>query len=295
MSSTLNTSPTAATLSTGILGDPVVKVLCDRLYKWCGVHMESSKGYLIHNRLRDLIRDTGAKDLADLIRKAESPSGMAVRDRIIDQLTTHETLFFRDQSPFQALATEIVPEIRAATPAGKPRLRIWSAACSSGQEPYSIAMTLCDSITDIALWDVSILASDVSSGTVAEARQGKYQDHELRRGLRADQRKQYFHQQATDWVVSDKLKRMIEFQVRNLCSSNLPTGPYDIIYCRNVLIYFPIEDARRVLKNLATRLAPKGRLFVGCSEVLTEVDDFLAAEPCGRATCYRRTPKSTSN
>ena len=262
--------------------------LCQQLRRWCGVYLDSSKSYLIENRLRGLITELHFGSYEEMIAAAKQVGGTAVRDRIVDALTTHETLFFRDTSPFDALAKVIVPEIRDATRVGKPRLRVWSAACSSGQEPYSIAIKLLESVDDLSGWNISILASDVSSGTVAAARKGIYQDHEIRRGISESQKRAFFEAHGEHWQLKNQVRRLIQFQVGNLDSASQPVGPFDLIYCRNVLIYFTPEDANRILRVVASRLAPGGRLFVGCSEVLRNVGDFLVAEKVGNATCYRR-------
>lgn len=263
-----------------------MRVLCQRLHTWCGVSLDESKSYLINNRLREWMSEVGVSDLATLVKRADSSTGMAIRDRIVDLLTTHETLFFRDQSPFEALAKVIIPEAREKASMGRPRLRVWSAACSSGQEPYSIAIKLIESVPDIANWDVSILATDVSGATVRRAREGLFHDHEVRRGVSASQQTRFFQREGDEMRINASIRKMITFQVGNLTAAHQPTGPFDLIYCRNVLIYFQPDDAKRVLKTVTSRLAPGGRLFVGCSEVLRDVGDFLVSQRAGQATCY---------
>ena len=262
--------------------------LCKHLYQWCGVHLDDTKTYLLKNRLRSLMQKWQVSDFGDLVQLSQGKDGMAVRDRIVDALTTHETLFFRDRSPFDALAQHIVPEARNQTNVNQPGLKIWSAACSSGQEPYSIAIKLIETIPEIDQWSLSILASDVSKGTVDQARKGVYQEHELSRGISSIQKSKFFAPQDKHWKLTDRVRKMVTFQVGNLNSPSQPTGPFDVIFCRNVLIYFTPEDANRILRVIASRLAPSGRLFVGCSEVLRDVSDFLVAETVGQATCYRR-------
>lgn len=267
---------------------PSVALLCDRLHQWCGVHLEASKSYLITNRLKFVLPDFGVGDLGTLIRMADSSTGVRVKDRIIDALTTHETLFFRDQSPFDALGRQVVDAIRKNAGGKRPTLRIWSAACSSGQEPYSIAIKLLESVPDLGEWNISILATDVAAETVKRAKLGRFQEHEIRRGLTPALTQKYFRSIDGQYDVCDKVKQMVRFEVGNLSSPNLPPGPFDLIYCRNVLIYFRQEDAVSVLRKLSERLTPDGYLFVGCSEVLRGVSDFLMPQTIGQATCYRR-------
>lgn len=296
---TASTTPltTASTTSLGITaGETPVPItndsiatglLCDRLRSWCGVHLDQSKAYLINNRLRELMAQYKLSDLATLVRLADEATGTRIRDLIVDALTTHETLFFRDQSPFDALATVIVPEVRARSPLRTPRLRIWSAACSSGQEPYSIAMKLLESVPEIATWDVSILATDVSAGTIAKAKTGLYQQHEVRRGVTAALQSKYFEARGSDLLIKPVVRNMVQFQVGNLNANIQPAGPFDLIFCRNVLIYFQPDDVQRILKSIASRLKPDGRLFVGCSEMVRGTGDFLVSDRAGQATCYR--------
>lgn len=255
--------------------------------KWCGVDLNEQKQYLIASRLKPLLTEFQLAGFEELIA-ASSGTNVRLRERVIDAVTTHETLFFRDNSPFAALASQIIPEQEGRQDNRKRSLSIWSAACSSGQEPYSLAMQLCESIKDISSWRIKILATDVSPGTVAYAKQGVYMSHELRRGLSPEMQSRYFVQSGENWMAGAKLKSMIQFQIGNLVGPNNPTGPFDVIFCRNVLIYFNAETKQKVLRNLASRLTPEGRLFVGCSEVLSNVGDFLRRERIGHTSCYMR-------
>lgn len=267
--------------------------LCFRLRQWCGVHLDSSKQYLLDNRLRKLMHELGVDDYDQLLRLADKPGGTPIRDRIVDMLTTHETLFFRDHSPFEAIENEIIPEIRAATKFGKPRLRVWSAACSTGQEPYSVAIKLAESLPDLNSWNVSILGTDVSSGSVARALAAVYQSHEVQRGISLKQRERFFRPHGSDWQLTDEIRNMVSVYVTDLSGHALPTGPFDLIFCRNVLIYFQQEDAIRILRNVARRLTANGRIVVGSGEVLRGVEDFLVTDTVGQSTCYRPIASST--
>ncbi len=262
--------------------------ICHLIHQWCGVTLNASKHYLIQNRLRPVLAHYQLKKLSELIARACDPTGNEVRDRMIDALTTHETLFFRDSSPFDALAQIIVPEAERNATMGRPRLRIWSAACSTGQEPYSIAMRLLERIPDIGRWEIRILASDVSTLSIEQAKLGVYMDHEIRRGLKPDHERNFFDKVGGEWRIQARVRQLVQFQPGNLLSANQPTGPFDLIFCRNVAIYFGDEDRLRVFRMLASRLAPGGRLFVGCSEVLTNLTDVFQTERIGAATCYRK-------
>ncbi len=267
--------------------DPTYQ-LRERLQQWCGVHIGPDKSYLLTNRLRSLMQEIGVTTYDALLKLAEGNRGLKVRERIIDALTTHETLFFRDKSPFDAIRNHLIPEIRRAAGKCQPTLRIWSAACSTGQEPYSIAMCLVESIPDLSDWTVSIVATDVSAQTVAIAKEGRYQEHEISRGTTAQQRQRFFERDEEGWSARNNIRRMVQFMVGDLTSTTQPAGTFDMIFCRNVLIYFQREVAQRVLGRVVDRLSSSGRLFLGSSEIPLGAENLLVTERLGTATCFRR-------
>lgn len=262
-----------------------IRTLC---HQWCGVYLDESKTYLIRNRLKDLMQELKVDSLDRLAAMAERSTGLAIRDRIVDALTTHETLFFRDRTPFDAIKQVILPKLQATAGDSRPKLRIWSAACSTGQEPYSVAMALTESGIDRSSWDISIEATDVSSGSIKIAQRGVYADHELARGLSQQQRQRFFESVSDGWQIKSEIRQMVRFSVGNLLSQTHARDQFDLILCRNVAIYFTPEDRLKIFEQLAQRLSPDGYLFVGCSEVLTNVHHVLRTETVGRATCYRR-------
>lgn len=269
-----------------------IRTLC---HQWCGVFLDQSKTYLIRNRLKDLLQSLEVDSLERLVSMAERPTGLAIRDRIVDVLTTHETLFFRDRTPFEAIKQIILPGIKNAAGTARPKLRIWSAACSTGQEPYSLAMAIAESGIDFASWNISIEATDVSAGSIKIAQQGIYADHELARGLSDGQRERFFKPVSDGWQINNEIRRMVRFNVGNLLSANQSRDQFDVIMCRNVAIYFTPEDRRKVFEGLSQRLAADGHLFVGCSEVLAGLNHVLKAETVGRSTCYRRVPSESAS
>ncbi|QDV61319.1 CheR family methyltransferase [Crateriforma conspicua] len=253
----------------------------------CGIHLDGSKDYLIRRRLNELMVDEKIDNLQDLLALAEAPYNRKIRERMVDALTTHETLFFRDKSPFDALTQHIIPKLyREAV--GRPRLRIWSAACSTGQEPYSLAIACLESLPERSRWDIRIDASDVSVGTVEAAKRGRFQNFELSRGLSPQQQSRYFRREGNDYRIVDEVRGMVNFQVNNLLTSTPPGHDYDVIMCRNVAIYFTPADRRRIYQKMASALRPQGSLFLGCSEVPTNVSDLFKTVPLGRATSYQR-------
>lgn len=267
--------------------EPSVTRLCDLVEELCGVALDQSKLYMIRGRLRPLLEEFGFADYEALAKDAERSSRMALRDRLVDALTTNETLFFRDRSPFEALKTQILPAIKNAAGTSRPRLRIWSAACSTGQEPYSIAMTLAETIGDLSKWEISILASDVSPAALERAKKGLYATHEMDRGVSEALRQKFFSKQNDMWEIKPEIRRMIRFESHNLHKLPPAAGPFEIIFCRNVAIYFKKDARAAVFERLAAKLTTDGYLFVGCSESLHDLGSRFKPSRIGQATCYR--------
>lgn len=255
----------------------------------CGVVLDETKGYLIESRLGRIARERGCATFSELYYKARYDTDPALRNEIVNAITTQETLFFRDTSPFEALQYKILPEMidaRART-AFPRRLRIWSAACSTGQEPYSIAMTLHELLPDVHSWDVNILATDISDAALAHASKGSYAPHEIQRGMPAALLNKYFVSQAPGWRVSDPLRALIKFQQINLLAPFPVGAKFDVIFCRNVAIYFSPTDRASLFQRLSNQLAPDGVLFVGASESLTDLGPRFQPQRHCRATFYR--------
>ena len=248
---------------------PIVAKLVEEL---CGIVLDGSKGYLIESRLGSLAEAHGCKNFSDFCNRARG-GDRVIRGEIIDAITTQETLFFRDNSPFDALQNKVVPELIDAKSgtAFSRRLRIWSAACSTGQEAYSIAMTLCELIPDIIKWDVKILGTDISDAAVKHASLGQYAHHEIQRGMKPAMLKKYFTELKTGWKVKDELRSLATFQRRNLLEPFNDLGAFDIIFCRNVAIYFDAKTKRDLFIRLTRQLVQNGYLFVGSSESLADI------------------------
>jgi len=266
-----------------------IDAVCGLVIDLCGVYLDESKAYLIEARLGELVKSSGCESYAEFARRARHDSDHTVRNKIIDAITTNETLFFRDTSPFDALTNKVIPETidsKAATPFAK-RLRIWSAACSTGQEPYSIGMLLTEMLPDIHNWDVNILGTDISDEVVARASRGWYSSHEIERGMPPARLQQHFQPENNGWRVKDSLRALCSFERRNLLDPNSARGKFDVIFCRNVAIYFTPEMRRDLFLRLTTALTPEGWLFVGSQESLRDVGpQFVPQQHC-RAICYR--------
>lgn len=266
-----------------------IKMIARLVNDLCGVVLDESKGYLIESRLTSVANQAGCKTFSELYHRARYANETALRAKIIDAVTTNETLFFRDASPFEALQHKAVPQVidaRAKTPFPK-RIRIWSAACSTGQEPYSIAMTLCQLLPNIRTWNVTITATDVSDAAIQQASRGAYRDHEIKRGMKPELLNKYFTRVGPDWRAKDELRALISFRRLNLLEPFPPMGPFDIIFCRNVAIYFGREVRADLFRRLKRMLTPDGYLFVGSSESLTDLGpEFRPQQHC-RSVFYQ--------
>ncbi len=257
------------------------------------IAQDESKGYLIDSRLGALAQEAGCTSFNDFCHKSRASRTLQIQ--VIDAITTQETLFFRDASPFEALKHKAIPEAidaRMGTSSSR-RLRIWSAASSTGQEPYSIAMTLADLLPDIHSWDINILATDISDTALAQASLGKYAKHEVRRGMTPTMLSRHFREEEDGWRIKDNIRSMIRFERRNLLKPFTGLGPFDIIFCRNVAIYFDIDVKRNLFNRLADLLTPEGYLFVGSSESLNNLDPRFTPQLHCQSVFYQPNKRSS--
>uniref|UniRef100_A0A7C2JZX6 protein-glutamate O-methyltransferase n=1 Tax=Schlesneria paludicola TaxID=360056 RepID=A0A7C2JZX6_9PLAN len=273
--------------------------VCRLVDELSGIQWDASKTYLIETRLPGLLREHQCATLAELVAKVRSGTDPRVRAAFIDAITTRETLFFRDESPFEALKHKALPEIidaKAGTPFAR-RLRLWSAACSSGQEPYSLGIVLRELIDDLDDWDVQILATDISPAALAAASKGVYSDFEVSRGLSPHLRDRYFTKVPGGWKISDEIRALVCFDNRNLLKPFGTLGSFDVIFCRNVAIYFDAPVKRDLFERLAGVLAPHGTLFVGSSENLSTFGERWKPQYHCRGVFYQpnRRPPATPN
>lgn len=251
--------------------------------------LEAGKEYLVETRLTPLAQREGFASLGAFIQKLRAEVKVnGLHHKAIDALTTNETLFFRDYHPFEELRRSILPAILEQR-AGARRLAIWSAACSTGQEPYSLAMLLLDSFPQLAGWDVSILATDLSPTVLNLARQGQYSQFEVNRGLPARFLVNYFTKVEDKWRINDNVKKMVEFRPMNLIQSWPVLPPLDLVFIRNVMIYFDVETKKAILKKIRNCLLPHGYLFLGAAETTTSLDPAYKPVSFGKAVVYRTT------
>jgi chemotaxis protein methyltransferase CheR len=250
-----------------------------------GIVLSEKKRPFIHGRLGRRLRILGLSDFTEYCRLLESPHGVTERHNLINAVTTNHTNFFREPHHFDYLAKTILPALVEAQGGGSGRLRIWSAGCSTGEEPYTIAMTLRSDQPSLSGWDVKILATDLDTNVVAHGKAGVY-DAERIETIPAAHRKRFMTTRPEGHaVMNDELRSLIMFAPLNLLESWPMSGPFDVIFCRNVVIYFDKPTQRRLFDRYADMLKPDGWLFVGHSESLLNITDRF--ELAGR-TIYRR-------
>lgn len=240
----------------------------------CGNHLESTKAYLIENRLDPLAQETGCKSWIELYTKAKADITGSLRRKIISAITTNETSFFRDTSPFELLQHKILPDLidarRKTTPPGRDiPIRIWSAASSTGQELYSTAITIRELLGNLKGYDVRLLGTDISDKVIAQASYAKYNKFEIDRGLPQVKLVRYFEPDGNMWKVRDEIRAMATFKTINLLEPFSFPYKFDIIFCRNVAIYFTEDDRKKMFTRLGECLATDGYLLIGSTESLT--------------------------
>jgi len=241
-----------------------------------GIDLDESKAYLIETRLGRLIKEYECSSYRELCSKAKTDTNKTIRNRIIDAISTNETLFFRDTGPFDVLQHKILPDLidrRTTRFSGNLPIpiRIWSAACSTGQEAYSIAMVLKELLPDLKQYNIKLLGTDISDCAIAQASYGTYNKFEIERGLSKEKLQKYFIPNGGNWKISDEIRAMVAFSKRNLLKPFVGLGKLDVIFCRNVAIYFNLEDRKKLFENLAGVLEPDGFLIVGSTESLTGI------------------------
>ncbi len=257
----------------------------------CGILLGENKHYLVQSRLGKLARENGG-GLADLVSKLRiERQGGALRERVIEAMTTNETFWFRDKHPFSILEKTVLPALSE----GRTRnVRIWSAACSSGQEPYSISMVAQEYMTRNAgaLSDVQIMATDISTAILEEAKAACYDRMQLARGLPEEMKQRYFERDTGHWEerwhVKNEIRRRVRFSIVNLQGSYASLGKLDVIFCRNVLIYFSGESKKDIIARMANALNPGGYLFLGASESISQHSDAFEMVRCSSGVVYRK-------
>lgn len=244
--------------------------MAELLRQRSGLLLTPDKTYLLDSRLLPVARIHGCQTLPALVALLRTRRPENVIKDVTEAMTTNESSFFRDAKPFEFLRKELLPRFKQKL-AGRQSLRIWSAACSTGQEPYSIAMSLLEEAAHMPGWRYEMIATDLAGKVLDKAAQGVYSQFEAQRGMSIQLLIKYFDSRPDScWQVKDELKKMVQFKSQNLLESFAPLGRFDLILCRNVLIYFDEATKNKVIANMTTQLNPQGVLILGSTETIMD-------------------------
>jgi len=270
-------------LSDTELTDAQFQRICEIVYRFCGIHLKEGKESLVRARLMKRLRTLGITSFSEYLRLIESPSGQDELRQMIDVMTTNKTSFFREDAHFDFLVEQVIPRLH------QPCVRFWSAACSSGEEPYTLAMVLCEHLPNASSRDIKILATDISRPVLAKAAQGRYSEKQVEDVPASYLHKYFSVSRSTDgriYEVHPALRSMVRFACLNLLEPWPMKGPFQVIFCRNVMIYFDRQTQERLVNRFYELIEPGGYLMVGHSEGLSGVQHrFRYARPA----VYQRT------
>ncbi len=255
------------------------------LLKSSGLSLDREKKYLVEARLTPVVQQAGLSSLDELVARLDADRGLA--KKVTEAMTVNETFFFRDRQPFEGFRNAILPEL-LKNRARNRRVRIWSAACSTGQEPYSLAMILDEEARSLMGWTVDIVASDIADTVLKKARDGVYSHFEVQRGVPMPHLVRYFTKRKDQWAVNQNIKSRVDFRQINLMSDFSALGVFDVIFCRNVLIYFAPDQKRDVLNRLSRCLAPDGFLVLGAAESVIGYSNEFKPHADNRVILTRR-------
>lgn len=237
-----------------------------------GLVLNEDKAYLLETRLQPVIRQHDIADLDSLVAKVRANTKAPLVDDVVDAMTTNETFFFRDQKPFDQFRDHVLPQLIEAR-ASRKSIRIWCAACSTGQEPYSLAILLKEAGSALSGWRTEIVATDLSAEAMSKAKVGLYSQFEVQRGLPVQYMVKYFKQVNETWQIDSAIRAMVTFRPINLLENFSALGTFDVIFCRNVLIYFDRDTKGDVLDRMRKITADDGFLCLGGSETVLGVTD----------------------
>lgn len=260
------------------------------LQRVCGIYLAENKRYLVETRIRRILAEQGLTSLGELVQRIQNAHQATLRSQVVDAMTTNETYWFRDNYPFLLLRRDIFPRLMAAPT--HLNIRVWSAACSFGQEPYSVSM-MAEECQKAGLnkggRQVEILATDLSGRVLQRARAAEYDRLSIVRGLSPRQLQDHFLELPgeSSWRIRDNLRRRVSFKPFNLLDSFSPLGKFDIVFCRNVLIYFSADLKQDILRRLHAVLRPGGILFLGASEGIASVTDLFETVQANPGIYYR--------
>jgi chemotaxis protein methyltransferase CheR len=243
-----------------------------------GLVLSGDKQYLVESRLLPVARKAGMASLGELVSTLKNDQADGLMASVVEAMTTNETFFFRDKAPFEIFRTVVLPALLAARRASRI-IRIWCAAASTGQEPYSLAIAMKEMGANVAGWRIELIATDLSNDVLEKARQGIYSQFEVQRGLPIQLLIKYFSQAGDMWQIAPEIRAMVKFQQFNLLSDLSRLGMFDLIFCRNVLIYFDQETKISLLNRLSQMIAADGYLVLGAAETVIGLTDSFKVAP----------------
>jgi chemotaxis protein methyltransferase CheR len=253
------------------------------------ISLDEDKAYLVESRLTPLARKEGFTTIGELVVELKTNRRTQLHQRVIEAMTTNETSFFRDITPFEVLKNFVLPQLITKR-SSQRRLGIWCAAASSGQEPFTIAMIIRENFPQLASWNIDFVASDISEEMLERCRAGRFSQLEVNRGLPAAYMVKYFTKEGLEWQLKDEIRRMIDFKKINLASPWPLLPALDIVFMRNVLIYFELETKRDILARLRRTMQPDGYLFLGGAETTINIDENFERVQLERSGCYQLRP-----
>lgn len=263
------------------------------IYSISGISLDPTKSYLVETRFSSLLKETNSPSFRALYDKVVMDATGVLKRKVVVAITTNETSFFRDSAPFEMLKHKIIPDLmdirtKQQGKGGKPiTLRVWSAACSTGQEVYSTAICFKEVLRDLSKYDIRILGTDISDRVIAQASYGKYSKLEMERGLPPDKTGMYFVPDGSDYKVKDEIRSLTTFKNLNLLEPLSFPNKFDVIFCRNVAIYFSDADKRKLFDGIARVLAPDGFLIIGSTETLVGISQSFDSKRHIRSIYYQ--------
>jgi chemotaxis protein methyltransferase CheR len=256
----------------------------DLVHRRSAIFLEAGKEYLVESRLLPIVQASGEGSLDRLVSRLRSSREGSLHKQVVEAMTTNETSWFRDHHPFDALESVVLPELLSRRAKAR-RLTFWSAAAASGQEAYSIAMVLQERLAADPTWNLRVLATDLSEEMVRRTRAGRYSQLEVNRGLPAARLVRHFTRVGTEWQVNEALRRMVDAKQLNLAAPFPPLPPVDVLFLRNVLIYFKVDDRRQIFGRVRRVLQPDGYVVLGAETLLD--DDTFERVPLDKTNIYR--------
>lgn len=260
--------------------------LCELVKNSTAIALDAKREYLMEARLASVAHQEGFGSVSELLTRVRTGTSTQLHWKVVEAMTTNETSFFRDVKPFEALRQVVIPTLIKARQ-NERKLSIWCAACSSGQEPYSISMMLREHFPELQDWRVTILATDIATEVLEKSRAGRYTQLEVSRGLPASYLVKYFKKDGVEWQIDENIRKMVEIRRMNLSVAWPLLPPIDLVMLRNVMIYFPVETKKQILRNMHGVMRPDAYLFLGTAETTINLDTNFTCENFKNVTYYR--------